>query len=77
MNRFGGLSADEIRRVACPMCGAPAGSPCVVPIIETPREHHHKERVDLARKGNSRQRQAVDYALDAKRRQVTNRMFRP
>jgi len=76
MNRFRGLSAAEIRRVACPICAAPAGSSCMVPTIGTPREHHHKERVDLARRGNSRQR-VVQRALDAKRRQVANRLLRP
>jgi hypothetical protein len=70
------LSGEEIRRVACPVCKAPPGSPCTEPANGARREHHHLDRVAVARMAGSQQR-SVQRALDAKRRRVAERFYRP
>lgn len=40
------LERSTVRKVACPRCGAPAGSPCST--RRGPRRSHHLERVTLA-----------------------------
>ncbi len=84
-----GMSSEEIRSVACPMCGELAGSPCSVPFVGGTRKNHHAERVALARRHQSLQRQALAEGeirrriagqnRDAARvsRQVADRFYRP
>lgn len=74
MNRtFRTLTSEEIRRVSCPVCEAPTGSPCSEPVTGARLGHHHLDQVALAR---SQQRRS-DYADNAKRQRVADRMYRP
>ncbi len=74
-----GLTSEDIRRVACPICEAPSGSPCTEfanYAAPREREHHHKERVAAVRRLNSMRRQPRD-GLDPVRQRVAEKWLRP
>jgi hypothetical protein len=70
------LTTAEIRRVACPVCRVPPESPCQEPATGSQREHHHLNRAAVARNQKHR-KPSGDDRLDAARRRVAARMFRP
>ncbi len=75
MNSIRTLIREEIRRVACPLCKAPPGSPCTDPANRSRREHHHTARAAAARRLASMERQSsVEGAI---RRRVAERFYRP
>jgi hypothetical protein len=63
------LNSVAIRRIACPICKAPPGSPCSEPASGVRRERHHRERSTAARREQTNPRSAA--------RRVGDRFYKP
>ncbi len=74
---FRTLTSEETRRVACPVCSAPPGSPCSDQTSGARREHHHAERVIAARRSATVQRTSGGIVAEAIRRRVANKLLKP
>jgi hypothetical protein len=69
------LTTEEIRRVSCPLCKAPAGSPCTEPATDAPRDRHHLDRVAVAKMATQIERPSR--RPDALRRRLGMSFYRP